>query len=183
VTREGRAASVRGFSLVELIAAMVVMSVIAGAVGVMMPAMASGSRDGILRSQLHEEASTTVERLVREWRVIPLDAGAAPTIAPSITSASANALAWAAGSSIAVSSANLMLTETGLGANLLQADISGLTLKYYGSDGSELATPMSGAGCQPIRRISIELTLSRDGVSERIRTKVFIRSTMRGGGV
>ncbi len=176
-TRRARA----GFSLVELIAAMVVLSTIAAAVGAMMPTMASGSRDAILRGELHEEASTTVERLVREWRAIDLNSSVSPTIAPSISSATANSLTWASGSSISLSGTSLMLTLPGSSAKVLQPNVGSLTLTYYNESNSALTPPLSGSACYAIRRIGIDLTLTRDGTSERVRTKVYIRSTMQGG--
>lgn len=175
-TRRARA----GFSLVELIAAMVVLSTIAAAVGAMMPTMATGSRDAILRGELHEEASTTVERLVREWRAIDLNSSVSPTIAPSISSATANSLTWASGT-ISLSGTSLMLTLPGSSAKVLQPNVGSLTLTYYNESNSALTPPLSGAACYAIRRIGVDLTLTRDGTSERVRTKVYIRSTMQGG--
>lgn len=171
-----------GFSLVELIAAMVVLSTIAAAVGVMMPTMASGSRDAILRGELHEEASTTVERLVREWRAIDLDASVPPTIAPNISSGTANSLTWATGS-ISLSDTSLMLTVPGSTARVLQPNVGSLTITYYNESNSALTPPLTGSACHAIRRIGIDLTLTRDGTSERVRTKVYIRSTMQGGSL
>ena len=60
-------------------------------------------------------------------------------------------------------------------------DLSAITVKAFDEDNTELALPLVGVDCDAVRRISVEITIQRAGVSETLRTKTFLRSTMRLG--
>ena len=61
-------------------------------------------------------------------------------------------------------------------------DVSAFSVQTYDEDNAALGATLTGAACDPIRRIELDLTLQRSGVTTSLRTKLFVRSTMRGGG-
>ena len=73
----------------------------------------------------------------------------------------------------------ILQIDGGAGATLLTG-VTGLTVKAFDKDNTELVLPLAGAACDPVRRISVEITQERNGVSQSLRGKVFIRSTMAG---
>lgn len=56
------------------------------------------------------------------------------------------------------------------GSNTLATGVSAFTLTYYKSDGTIAASPAE------VRRIAIELAITRDGQTVRLRTEVFPRA-------
>jgi hypothetical protein len=50
----------------------------------------------------------------------------------------------------------------------------------YDEDDAALSAPLSGAACDDIRRVALNVTVQRNGVTESLRTTVFIRSMMSG---
>ena len=74
------------------------------------------------------------------------------------------------------------LTTSGPPLGDLLEDVSSFSIQAYDEDNAALAATLTGAACDPIRRIELDLTLQRTGVSTSLRTKLFVRSTMSGGG-
>ena len=122
---------------------------------------------------------------MRELRKIELDA-AASGIAPNIDTVTATSIAWtdtdSDSYSLSLSGADLMLAVDGGAAAVLLADATAFSVATYDEDNAALAASLAGVACDPIRRVALDVTLQRHGVSESLRTKVFIRSTMSGGG-
>ncbi len=63
---------------------------------------------------------------------------------------------------------------------MLATDVTDFTLRAFDESNAELALPLSGAGCDAIRRLSISLTVQRQGSQDTVRTRVFLRCTMSG---
>lgn len=171
----------RGFTLVEAVATIVVLAVI-GTVssGIVMNAT-GGYLEASEGAQLHAEASIALDRIVRELRSMSLD-DAASSIAPDIESMSATAITWDDDDTLALSGTDLLLTEDGGAATLLLGDVSSFALTAHDESDATIALPITGAGCDAVRRVTIELTLTRNGVSESLRAKLFLRCTMAGAG-
>ena len=132
-----------------------------------------------MSAQLHSELSVTMDRIVRELRKIPRDDAAAGT-APDIASVTATSITWDTDYSLSLSSTNLMYTENGGTAAVLQNNVTAFTVQTYDESNSALAASLSGNNCDPIRRIQLTLTMQRHGVTESLRTKMFLRETMVG---
>ena len=60
------------------------------------------------------------------------------------------------------------------------SDVTAFTVQSYDQDNGVLANPLTGAACDDIRRVVLEVTVQRNGVTESLRTKIFIRSMMSG---
>ena len=171
----------RGFTLIESIATIVVL----GAIGMVASSTIVTAANGFLKAttagQMNIELSVTLDRAVREIRRIPLDA-AASGIAPDIDSVTATSIAWSGNSSLSLSGTNLMLTINGGTAAVLQTNVSSFSVQAFNESNTALGATLSTTGCDPIRRILLTITVTRDSISETLRARVFLRSTMSGAG-
>lgn len=136
--------------------------------------------DSSTTTQLHGEASVAMERMMREIRQIELDAGASG-IAPNITAVHPESLDWENSTAatyqlIWTDPIVTLSVQSGPAATLL-TDVSAFTIKTYDEDDGLLGADLTGAQCDPVRRIEIEVTLERAGVSETVRCRTYIRST------
>ena len=77
---------------------------------------------------------------------------------------------------------NVMLVEDGGAAAVLLSDVSSLAVQTYDESNAALAASLSGAACDDIRRVAVAITIERSGVTETLRTKLFLRCTMAGAG-
>lgn len=168
-----------GFTLIEAIATIVILAAL-GSVGssILMTAM-NGYTSAAIRAQLHSEESIALDRIIRELRKVPRDTGAGGT-APLIASVTANSLAWNSNYTLSMSSTNLMFVENGGTSRVLLPDVSSFAVQTYDESNVALAASLSGASCYPIRRIQISISMSRYGVTESLRTRLFIRPVMVG---
>lgn len=174
----------RGFTLVEAIASMVVVAALAG-MGAQLTLRAS--RDYIesaRAAELHTALASAFERLDRELREIRLRPNA-PAVAPDIDALSASSITWnkAAGPcALTLSGSTLLLADAGGNPAPLLENVSALSLAAFDASGSPLALPIAGSACDAVRRIELSITVARDGRSDSLRTRVFLRSTMAGAG-
>jgi hypothetical protein len=120
-----------------------------------------------------------MDRAVRELRKIPLD-DEASTIAPDIDRITDTSIAWNGDCDLAFSGGTLWLTIDGGEPAVLLADVDAFSVQACDESNLALAGPLVGATCNDVRRVALAVTLQRSGVSESLRAKVFIRSTMRG---
>jgi hypothetical protein len=63
---------------------------------------------------------------------------------------------------------------------VLLTDVTACTIATFDEDNAPLGASLAGVACDDIRRVSVSVTVTRGGVSETLRTKVFIRATMEG---
>jgi len=63
---------------------------------------------------------------------------------------------------------------------VLIGDVTAFTVQTYNESNTALSATLSGAACDPIRRIMVTITTQRAGVTQTLRTKLFVRSTMEG---
>ncbi|MHC4948052.1 MAG: PulJ/GspJ family protein [Planctomycetota bacterium] len=168
----------RGFTLIELIATIVVLS----ALGTVASSILLNATDGYLAAttgaQLHTEASIALDRIARELRKIDLDPSATG-VAPDIDSVDTTLIVWSTDHSLKLGGTDLLLEESGVTAVLL-TDVSAFTVAVFDESNTALPLPRSAAGCDPIRRVLVTITLTRSGVTATLRGKVFLRSTMTG---
>jgi prepilin-type N-terminal cleavage/methylation domain-containing protein len=184
----GRRTIPRGFTLIETIATIAILSVIGSVASYILFSAVDSFADASTASQLQSEASITLDRVIRTLRNIERDDGAAG-IAPHIQSVpDADEIHWLDAESDAwsfhLTGGNLMFEENGAAAELLQGDVTGLTLRLYDESDAQIAVPLpaNDPDIDDIRRIEVELTLAREGVSVTLRSRVFIRATMLDTG-
>lgn len=171
----------RGFTLVEAIATIVILAIIGSIASVIILTAVDGYVDAATTAQLHIEASTAMDRIVRELRRVGLDGGAVG-VAPDINDVTPTSITWGANGELSLTGNKLQLTTSGPPLGDLLEDVSAFTIQTYDEDNATLAATLTGAACDPIRRIELGLTLQRSGVSTSLRTRLFVRSTMSGGG-
>jgi type II secretory pathway pseudopilin PulG len=169
-----------GFTLVEAIAVMCVLAIVGSLSSALIHTGVASYRDAAAQSLLHEEAATALARLAVELRRIPLDSGAGTT-APLISSVTATSMAWNGNYSLALSGSELRLVEAGGPAATLLDNVVSLTIQCFDESNTAMAAGLSGAACHPIRRVSVWVTVARDGRTDSLRCKFFIRSAMKGG--
>jgi prepilin-type N-terminal cleavage/methylation domain-containing protein len=168
-----------GFTLVEAIVAMVVVATLGTiASGLIFSGVAS-YEGAYTRAALHEGASAALERICAELRACPRDAGAGEP-APLISSVSPTSIDWST-SSLSLSGSTLLLSHSGGPAAPLLQNVAGLTIQCFDESNGALAARVSGAATRAIRRVSITLSVERAGLTDTLRTRVFIRSLMLGG--
>jgi Tfp pilus assembly protein FimT len=172
----------RGFTLVEAVATMVIISTL-GSVAVAIIARASDAYAvASSGAQLQSELGTGIDRVERAMRAIRRKTGVA---AADISGATASSLSWnAAGGacSLSVSGGQLLLALDGGGGVAILNDVTSLEVACYDEDGSALGAPLSGSGCEAIRRITVTVALSRHGSTATLRTGIFLRATTTGAG-
>ena len=178
-----------GFTLMESIATIVILAILGSIASFLVVDAVDGYVSASGSAQLHAEASLAMDRIMRELRKIELDPAQSPTIAPHIDAVTANSITWweegVGAHSLSWSATAgdpLMLAIDGAAAIILIDDITGFTVSTF--DAANLALPAvpSAAERETIRRIAVVLTIQRSGITESVQTKVFIRSTMSGGG-
>lgn len=173
----------RGFTLVEAISTMVVL----GVLGVVTSRLIFTASDVYLssatRSELSADASASLERIVTELRQLPVRAASSPA-APDLTAITPTSVSWNAGvvvgaKSVALSGTNLNLTESGVTSRLAR-NVTAFSVSAFDQSGGALAANLSGSALDAVRTIEVSLTVSRSGLTETLRTRVFLRSMQQG---
>ena len=164
-------------------ATIVVLGVLGSTASYLILNSVEGYTDATTSAQLHAEISIALDRAIREVRKIELD-GAVAGVAPNLTSMTSTWLQWedsAANSfQLGKSGSELQLEVDGGGLSTLLTDVTSLNISIFDEDNTDLGPACAGAGCDPVRRVRFDVTTQRHGVSETLRFKVFIRSTMSG---
>ena len=175
----------RAFTLIESLATVAVLATLGSIASFLILDSVDGYTEAATSAQLHAELSIAMDRAMREVRKIEPDSGASG-VAPNITNVNAadNNIQWTDSDSDAyslyLSGSDLMLEVDGGGAAVLMSDVTVFTVLTYDEDDGALAAPLSGAACDDIRRVALNMTVQRNGVSQSPRTRIFIRSMMSG---
>lgn len=142
-----------------------------------------GFLTGAMRAQMHSELSIAMQRMEREIRRIPVkpDYG---SIAPYIVTVTASSIEWVdaggATSSLQRSGSRINFVDAGAASAMLLNDVSALSVQTYDESGNLLAASLSGTATEAIRRVTIQISVQRSGLTETLRTSVFLRCTMEG---
>jgi hypothetical protein len=169
----------RGFTLVEAITTITLISLLGSSGAVLISTGARAYSAAAGQAQLHQELSTAMEMVVRAIREIPADS-AATSLAPSITSVTATSIAWGT-SSLSLTGTNLEYVESGGTARVLLSDVTSFSVQCYNESNVAMAATLSGVATKPVQRVQVQVTVARNGISETLRTRVFMRSLLYGG--
>ena len=173
----------RGFTLVESMATIAVLGVLGSSASYLILDSVDDYTDATTSAQLHAEMSIALDRAMRELQKIELD-GAVTGVAPNITSVTSIWIMWedAAANSyqLGMAGSDLQLEVAGGGLSTLLTDVTSLTISIFNESNVDIGPACAGAACDPVRRIVVDVTTQRSGVTESLRFKVFIRSTMSG---
>ena len=165
--------------MTEVIATMAVLAVIGSVVSSLVLTASKSYTDASRVAQYQAELSTAMTRVTRELRWIGIDPLSAPVV-PLISTVSASSITWNTNYSLALVSGELRYTAAGGTAIALLKDVTAFTLQTYDDSNAALGATLSGAQCYPVRRIQITMTITRNGVSQTLRSKVYLRSLMEG---
>lgn len=167
-----------GFTLVESIAAITILATVMAMVSRMIFVAVDTYAAATSRAELHAALSGALERATFELRQIPLQSGG--SAAPDLSSVSSSSITWATNSTLSLSGSDLTLTIAGGSPRVLLSHVTAFTLQCYDESNSALAATLSGSACNAVRRIRIDITVQRGGITEALRTRVFLRSQTAG---
>lgn len=170
-----RAKLAPGFSLVETIAAITVMGIIAATVAPMVWQALDSKRSAHEAAALTEEAATTLDRIASELRTIPLDSTNASL---DLSTLDDSAIAWntPAGLVRIRQVAGRIERKVGHKPAIVLADAcESLVFRAYADDNTELPRT---APPSAVRRLSVELVMQNALAQASLRTKVVPRSLM-----
>lgn len=184
-----RMTSRRAFTLVELIAAMVVVAVI-GTVGAMTLQRAAAANSQVsARGTLYAEASAAMDRLVRKVQTSPARAATSPAV-PSIATLTGTAITWDDLSLLSYdpTAQTIVLRDVPAGDStvsspVLMGNVSAFAVVPFDQSNADLfaalgVTTLNAAQGATVRRVSIQFTLTRDGQSVTLRSRAFPRCCM-----
>ncbi len=172
----------RGFTLIETICAMVIVATVGSVSSGIVYSAIRSYRDASTRAQIHNDCSACFDRLTKVLWSIPRDTSAA-VVAPLISNVTATSITWNSNWTLTLSGSQLLLTEAGGTALPCLENVTSFTVTCYNESNTAMAATLSGAATQAIRRIQIQATVSRQGATETLRTRVFIRSLMSGAKI
>ncbi len=171
----------RGFTLIEAIATITVLAIVSSVASGIILQATDGYLEGSTTAQLHTEAALALDRAVRELRKIDLDSAAAG-VAPDIDDVTTTSIAWETNNLLSLVASDLQLQINGGAASRLLTPVTTFQVKALDESNAVLGLPLTGAACDAIRRLELTITVQRYGTSVTLRTRVFLRSTMMGGG-
>lgn len=176
---------VRGFTLVESLAAITIIGVLGSLTSQLVLRAAQIYSESATRAQLHAEISSSLDRIDKELRQIAIRTPYA-SVAPGIDSVTDTSITWQdAGSQRTLATAGGSLTYFDQSSNTTStlmgpAAALSISVAAFDESGSPITLPASGAACDGIRRISFTISATRSGITESLRTRVFLRCTMQG---
>jgi type II secretory pathway pseudopilin PulG len=174
--------NLRAFTLVETLCAIVVVATVGSVSSGIIYSAIRSYRDASNRAQLSDDCSAAFDRLTKVLWSIPRDTSAS-VVAPLISNVTASSISWNTNWTLSLSGTQLLLTEAGGTARPILENVSAFTVTCYNESNGAMAASLSGAATQAIRRIQIQVSISRQGQTETLRTRVFIRSLMSGAKI
>lgn len=174
------------FTLIELVVAISVSVIISGVAGSLIWEASRQRSEIAARSELVDVGAAALETLFRYVREIPQDecpANPSPCLFghAQISTASATELTFdSTGFRLDAGNNRLEMTlDGGTSWHPLANDVSGLTLSYYDRGGASLASfPLSQPARESVRRIGVEVQLTRSNQNAKLRSSVYLRSFM-----
>lgn len=162
----------RGFTLVEAVAAIVVIATLGSVATGIVYAGVEASRRSAERDQLLGEMSQAMDHLVTTIRAVPADADGTPGL-----DVTASSVVVDGAVTFALQSGSLVRTDAA-GTSALLRGVTAFTPVAMDRDGTALAV---GSPRPLVRRVELSITASRQGLTETLRTRVFLRNTASGG--
>jgi len=179
--RRSKSRARRGFTLIEGLATIVVLGAIGSVASTVILASVDSYIEAATMAEIHTEASVAMDRMARELRNVELDTAAAG-IAPNVDAVTSTTITWETDCYISLIAGKIWIRIDGGTASVLLADVTAFTPKIYDESNTLIALPVNTTACDPIRRIELSFTIERYGVSETLRSRIFLRSTMDGAG-
>jgi prepilin-type N-terminal cleavage/methylation domain-containing protein len=173
-----------GFTLVEVIATIVVMSVISGIASRILFQSFGALNDMSTRGDIHDQLASAMERITSELHTIAIKSGSSPAT-PDITACTASSITFNNASTartISLSGSTLQISGSAKANSIIATNISTFTVQTYDSSNAALPASPSAAQIATIRRIQITITGANNGVTDTLRTKIYVRCMSLGSG-
>lgn len=145
----------KGFTLIEIVMVIVLLSIIAGIGVPLLIAVNDGWLIAKRRNQLSEGARVSIDRMIREMRMV--------SNLTSVVAANSTRFQFVdiSNNNITYDLNNSTIRRTISGTvDILVAEVSSLDFTYYNLNGSTISTPVVGPSDTDIRRIEIDFTLT-----------------------
>jgi prepilin-type N-terminal cleavage/methylation domain-containing protein len=174
-----RRPSPRAFTLVEALATISILALVSLAASRIIFAASDAYAASAVRAELSQDLSSAMERIAAEFRSIPYQ-NASPGV-PQISSATGTSISYGVDSGLQAVGGVLSLRSGGGPARTLLTDVTAFTLACFDEANQLLPLPLSGSACDAVRRIEVSITRTRNGASETLRSKIFLRCAIAGG--
>jgi prepilin-type N-terminal cleavage/methylation domain-containing protein len=191
---ERRSTRAGGFTLVELICVMVVVATLGSLVGQIIFNLARAQTETAVRSQLFADANIAMERVVNMVKYTPVRAGSPQT--PALQFVDTDSVLWENNDDLDFTPASgstpgrLMLRSVRDGDSsggselVLVENVSAFSVEPLNDVDQNLFTQLGVTSLSTptntgqVHSMNLDLTLTRGGVSARLRTRVFLRANM-----
>ena len=155
----------KGFTLVELVIVMAIVGIGTAIIGTILLGVVKAWTFKFNRNDILWDGRLAINRMTREMRAIKNTT--------SVTTATAAQFRFidTGNKDITYSlvSTDLNRTEDGI-ANLLAENVSSVTFTYYYANGTVIPTPAVSPSATDIRRVRIDLTLTKNGENVYLRS-------------
>lgn len=173
-----------GFTLIEVITAIVIMSIIAGIASRILFQAFGALNDASNRATLSAQLAAAMERVTNELHSVAIVAASSPPT-PDITACTATSISFntpTAARTLSLSGTNLLLSGSAKANSIIASNISSFTIQTYDSSNTAISSTPSAAQIATIRRVQVTLVATNGGLTETLRTTVFVRSMALGSG-
>jgi prepilin-type N-terminal cleavage/methylation domain-containing protein len=174
----------RAFTLVEVICTIVVISLVAGATSRILFQAFGALNDSSTRSDLHDQLASAMERITSELHTISIKPSSSPAT-PDITACTAASIAFnnpTAARTIGITGSTILVSGSAKASSIIATGVSAFIIQGYDESDAALPASPSVAQIATIRRIQITITATSNGVTETLRTKVYVRCMALGSG-
>ncbi|MFC1666756.1 prepilin-type N-terminal cleavage/methylation domain-containing protein [Candidatus Omnitrophota bacterium] len=149
---------VNGFTLIELVIVIMIIGIITGVVGFVLLGTVDAWTFKFNRNDILWDGRLAMNRMLREMREVK--------DLTSVTTASSSQFRFINTDDIditySLSITDLNRTENGV-SNTLAEDVSSLAFTYFDSSGSAISTPTVSPSETDVRRVMVNLTLTKNG--------------------
>jgi len=183
----------RAFTLIELVAVMVVIGTIAAIGSMTFQRAAAANSQVSARGAVYAEASAAMDRIIRKLQSTPARTGTNPAV-PAVASFTSSTITWDDQSALVYSAGAGTVTlcdvaagDTSGTAPVLVGNVTAFDVQPIDQSNANLfttlgVTTLNSTQCASIRRVSVQITLTRDGQSVTLRSRAFTRCSMATAG-
>lgn len=174
----------RGFTLIEAITTIVIIAIVSTISTSLVRTAMGVYENAATRAELSDRLSIAMDRITTELRTMD-QTGSVGSNQPNITALTATSITFVASGAtrtIALSGTNLELSGS-LASNIVLApEVSDFSLLGYDNVNAALPASPTPAQIATLRRLQVSISATRNGVTETLRTKLFIRELAAGSG-